>query len=112
MEIEYTCPLEITHNLMRSKWKPVIIWQIHCHSRVGLAQLERDIKGLSQKMLLQDLKQLQEYGIVSKKEFSGYPRKVEYYITDDLGYEFVSIIEKMQSLGTKLINNQYPLKSR
>ncbi len=112
MKEVYTCPLEITHDLIKSKWKPVIIWQIHHHKRVGLAQLQRDINGISQKMLLQDLKQLQDYQIVAKKEFTGYPRKVEYYLTDDLGSEFIKILEQMQNLGQKLINQGYPLKSR
>ncbi len=112
MKEGYTCPLEIAHDLIKSKWKPVIIWQIHYHNRVGLAQLERDINGISQKMLLQDLKQLQNYKIVAKQEFVGYPRKVEYYLTDDLGMEFVKILEQMQNLGQKLINQGYPLKSR
>lgn len=112
MKEVYTCPLEITHDIIKSKWKPVIIWQINYHQRVGLAQLERDIKGISQKMLLQDLKQLQYYQIVKKKEFSGYPRKVEYYLTEDIGQEFVKILEMMQALGHKLISEGYPLKSR
>ncbi len=112
MKEEFTCPLEVAHGIMKSKWKPVIIWQIYYYERVGLAQLERDIVGISQKMLLQDLKQLQEHKIVAKKEFEGYPRKVEYYLTDELGKEFIEVLEKMQSLGQKIIEKGYPLKSR
>lgn len=43
----HTCPLELTHDITRGKWKPMILWQLG-KDTATLAQLERDIKGVSQ----------------------------------------------------------------
>lgn len=57
MREEYTCPLELTHDLIRGKWKPIILWQLG-KGKKSLLQLERGIKGVNQKMLLEQLKEL------------------------------------------------------
>lgn len=43
---EYTCPLELTHDITKGKWKPIILWQLRKNNR-SLSQLERDIKGIN-----------------------------------------------------------------
>ncbi|MGL4818760.1 MAG: winged helix-turn-helix transcriptional regulator, partial [Bacilli bacterium] len=55
---ECTCPLEIVHDIIKGKWKMVILWQLHYHERASLATLHRDIKGISQKMLIEQLNEL------------------------------------------------------
>lgn len=101
---EYTCPLEIVHDILKGKWKTVIIWQLKYCGKVSLSQLERDIKGISQKMLLEQLKELKEFGIVDKKKFEGYPLKVEYFLTEDKGEKICKAIEIMQEVGREYIN--------
>ena len=49
-----TCPLEIVHDIMRGKWKTIIVFQLR-NGGMGLAELERGIEGITQKMLLQHL---------------------------------------------------------
>ena len=94
--INFTCPLELTHDITKGKWKPIILWQLG-KSACSLSNLTNDIKGISQKMLLEQLKELQEYSLVGKKEFSGYPLKVEYYITDR-GLKMLEAIKIMQEI--------------
>lgn len=45
---EYTCPLELTHDIIRGKWKPIILWQLSVE-RKSLSSLKKEIKGISQK---------------------------------------------------------------
>jgi len=45
---DYTCPLEIVHDLIKGKWKTIIIFQMRAGS-VSLSQLEKSITGISQK---------------------------------------------------------------
>lgn len=103
---EYTCPLEIVHDILKGKWKMVILWQLHFHGRVSLSQLKRDIKGISQKMLLQQLNELREFGLVDKLLYEGYPLKVEYYITEDRGKKIVSALGIMQEIGREYIDEK------
>ncbi len=54
-------------------------------------------------MLLQHLKELQIHEIIEKKTFEGYPLKVEYYLTDELGLEILEAINMMQRTGIKIM---------
>ena len=56
-----TCPLEIVHDIMRGKWKTIIVFQLR-NGGMGLAELERGIEGITQKMLLQHLGGLRAFG--------------------------------------------------
>ncbi|MEJ8553354.1 winged helix-turn-helix transcriptional regulator [Tepidibacter sp. Z1-5] len=99
-----TCPLEITHDILKGKWKTVILWQLKYRGKASLSQLERDIKGISQKMLLEQLKELKKFGLVDKKTFEGYPLKVEYFLTDNRGQKIIKALEIMQEVGKEYLN--------
>ncbi|WP_099191972.1 winged helix-turn-helix transcriptional regulator [Tepidibacter mesophilus] len=101
---ECTCPLEITHDILKGKWKTVILWQLKYHGKASLSQLERDIKGISQKMLLEQLKELKKFGLVDKKTFQGYPLKVEYFLTNNRGQKIIKALEIMQEVGKEYLN--------
>lgn len=95
---QYTCPLELTHDMMKGKWKPIILWRLRL-GNTALSKLEKDIEGITQKMLLEQLRELQECRLVEKKVFDGYPRRVEYYLTGDLGERMLKALEIMQQVG-------------
>lgn len=95
---EYTCPLELTHDMIKGKWKCIILWRLY-NRRTSLSQLERTIEGISQKMLLQHLGELIEFGFVEKKVFDGYPLKVEYYLTKPKGEKLLEALSIMEQLG-------------
>ncbi|HNY11097.1 MAG TPA: helix-turn-helix domain-containing protein [Candidatus Wallbacteria bacterium] len=100
---EYTCPLEIVHDILRGKWKTVILWQLKYRGKASLSQLEQDINGISQKMLLEQLRELREFGIVDKINFEGYPLRVEYFLTEDKGEKILTALEIMQEVGRQYI---------
>lgn len=94
---EYTCPLEFVHDMIKGKWKTIIVFQIR-DRRVSLSELQKEINGISQKMLIEQLKELKEFNIVDKKVYDGYPLKVEYFLTDR-GMKILSAINIMQEVG-------------
>lgn len=49
---EYTCPLEIVRDIMKGKWKTIILFQLRNGAK-SLSGLEHEIQGISQKMLLE-----------------------------------------------------------
>lgn len=95
---KYTCPLELTHDMLKGKWKPIILWRLRL-GPTSLSKLEQDIEGITQKMLLEHLKELTEYGFVSKVVYEGYPLKVEYFLTKERGNKIVEALIIMQELG-------------
>lgn len=94
----YTCPLEIVHDIIKGKWKPIIIFQLQ-YGSISLSELQKSINGINQKMLLQHLKELQEFGLVSKHKSDGYPLHVEYCLTPDRGIKILNAINMMQEIG-------------
>ena len=98
MRTEYTCPLELVHDMIKGKWKPIILWRLRLGA-TSLAKLERDIDGITQKMLLEQLKELTDYGFVEKKSYEGYPLHVEYSLTDGMGTEILEALRIMRHIG-------------
>lgn len=97
----YTCPLELTHDIIRGKWKPILLWQLG-KGPASLSTLQNDINGIGQKMLLQHLGELQEFGMVQKKQYEGYPLKSEYSLTPK-GKRMLSVVVTMQEIGIELM---------
>lgn len=96
----YTCPLELTHDMIKGKWKPIILWRLRLGS-TSLSKLEKDINGINQKMLLEQLKELIEYGLVEKKTYSGYPLRVKYFLNEKRGARILEALVIMQQLGVE-----------
>ena len=95
---DYTCPLEIVHDIIKGKWKTILLYQMKDGPK-GLAELEREIEGINQKMLLEQLRELIQFGLVEKKTFKGYPLHVEYSITNGRGQKMMEAITIMQLIG-------------
>ena len=95
---KYTCPLELTHDMIKGKWKSIILWRLRL-GNTSLSKLEKDIEGITQKMLLEQLKELIYFGFVGKKDFEGYPLRVEYLLTEDRGFKIIEALTIMQSVG-------------
>lgn len=101
MREEYTCPLELTHDMIRGKWKPIILWQLDKGSQ-SLAELQRAIKGISQKMLLEHLGELLACSIVEKRTYEGYPLKVAYTLTAR-GRKIYEAVLILQEVGIEIM---------
>ena len=95
---DYTCPLEIVHDIIKGKWKTIILYQMQDGPK-GLSELEHEIEGITQKMLLEQLRELIQFGLVEKKTFEGYPLRVEYSITERRGRKMIEAITIMQMVG-------------
>ena len=101
MRDEHTCPLELTHDAIKGKWKPIILWQLS-KAPQSLSGLRHSIAGISQKMLIQHLNELIQYGFVAKTTFEGYPLQVEYDLTDR-GRKIFDAITIMQTVGIEMM---------
>lgn len=94
----FTCPLELTHDMLEGKWKPIILWRLRL-GKTTLAQLKRDIDGITQKMLLEHLKELAAFDFVGKETSGGYPLKTTYFLTRPQGERVLSALTIMQEIG-------------
>lgn len=108
---EFTCPLELAHDMMKGKWKTIIMWRLRL-GHTSPAKLENDIKGITQKMLLQHLKELMDDGLVDKKVYDGYPLRVEYFLTPIRGQQMLEVMKLLQKIGIDYLkeNNEEALE--
>ena len=90
--------MEIVHDIIKGKWKTIILYQLKDGPK-GLAELEREIEGINQKMLLEQLRELICFGLVQKKSYDGYPLRVEYSVTERRGKKMIEAITIMQMVG-------------
>lgn len=74
--------VEQVFKLLEGRWKLLILFHLFGGRRQRFSELERAIPAISQKMLIQQLRQLEHDGIVSRQVFSQVPPKVEYSLTD------------------------------
>lgn len=100
---EYTCPLELVHDIMKGKWKTIILFQLGDGEK-SLSELEHSIGSISQKMLLEQLKELQDFGLIQKKKYEGYPLHVGYQLTEERGRKMLQAVYIMQDIGRDYIS--------
>jgi DNA-binding HxlR family transcriptional regulator len=89
----YGCGLEAALEIVGGKWKVLILWHLRTQPR-RFGELKRLVEGISEKMLIQQLKELEAHAIVLRQDFKEVPPRVEYSLTD-FG---VSLIESLQPL--------------
>jgi DNA-binding HxlR family transcriptional regulator len=78
---QYSCGLDAAVDVIGGKWKPLILWALHDGTR-RFGELRRELPGISEKMLIQHLRELAADGIVHREVYRQVPPKVEYSLTD------------------------------
>lgn len=91
----YTCPVDVTLGLIGGKWKLLILFHLHYFTKKSYGDFKANLPGISEKMLSQQLKELERDKLIAKTQLSIKPHRVEYYLTGrgkSLGplYEFIS----------------------
>ena len=98
---EYNCPVEATLDIIGGKWKVLILWHLKEDIR-RFGELKRLIPGITQKMLTQQLRELEADGLVNRKVYAQVPPKVEYSLTKD-GESLKPILELTCDWGREYI---------
>jgi DNA-binding HxlR family transcriptional regulator len=77
---ETTCGLMAALEVIGGKWKILILWEMN-DGPLRFGELKRRVPGISEKMLIQSLRELEVDGIVHRKVFQAVPPHVEYSVT-------------------------------
>jgi DNA-binding HxlR family transcriptional regulator len=77
----YTCGLDAAIDLIGGKWKPLLLWAL-MDGPVRFGELKRAVPGISERVLVLQLKQLEASGLIHRELYHQVPPKVEYSLTD------------------------------
>ncbi len=99
-----SCPVERTLEVIGGRWKVLILRELFQGVR-RFGQLHRALHGITQKMLTQQLREMEHDGIIHREVYLQVPPKVEYSLTP-LGESLKPIIESMHEWGVKHLNEQ------
>lgn len=96
---DYVCLLDLAMELIRGKWKSVIL----CHLNRGekrFLELQRITCGISHKVLTEKLRQLEEDGLIIKVDYNENPPRVEYFLSEK-GKSLANVLEELEDWSQK-----------
>lgn len=91
------CPVATTVALIGSKWKLLILQDLF-QRPWRFNELRRDLDGISQKVLTDSLRSMEEDGIITRTVYAEVPPRVEYALSD-LGNSLRPILDAMMEWG-------------
>ncbi len=94
---EYRCTVEVTLQIIGGKWKSVLLWHLS-HKTLRFSQLQRRLPDCTQKMLTQQLRELEADGMIHRQVYAEVPPRVEYSLTPR-GVSVVPILGLMCDWG-------------
>jgi DNA-binding HxlR family transcriptional regulator len=94
---DYQCTVAVTLEVIGGKWKAVILWHLS-HKTLRFSQLQRRLPGVTQKMLTQQLRELERDGMIHREVYPEVPPRVEYSLTDE-GSSLVPLLTLMCTWG-------------
>lgn len=98
------CPVATTVNLIGNKWKLLILRNLIYNGEQRFTDFVKSIPGISKKVLTDDLRSLENDGLVNREVFAEIPPKVVYSLSE-LGKSLKPILDAMFTWGTEYKNS-------
>ncbi|WP_233671436.1 winged helix-turn-helix transcriptional regulator [Luteimonas cellulosilyticus] len=93
------CGLDIALAVMGGKWKPMILYHLQ-HGPRRFGDLKRLVEGISEKVLIQQLRDLQTVGVLVRHDYQEVPPRVDYTVTA-FGLTLVRALMPLCEWGTQ-----------
>lgn len=95
------CPLGGALRLIGGKWKIPILCALYQDGTTRYNELKRKIKGITNTMLASSLRELEEDGLIVRKQYMEMPLRVEYSLADSCG-DLMPILSRLAQWGVKM----------
>ncbi len=96
----FTCGLDATLRVIAGKWKPLILYFLAQGGPTRYGELRRAMRDVSDKMLIQQLKELTADGLVKRTDYKEVPPRVDYALTP-LGQSLAQALVPLCTWGTE-----------
>ena len=98
MDFSNPCPVAFTTRVMGGRWKARIVWALIRRQPLRFSELRRACPPISDRILSKELKELEEWGLISRREYPVVPPKTEYSLTS-LGRTLEPLMAAMADWG-------------
>lgn len=96
----FHCNVELTIDIIKGKWTPLIINRIGNSGIIRYGELKREIPNVNERVLSRQLRELEERNLVSRKIYDEIPFRVEYSLTE-VGKTLLPILDELGEWGKK-----------
>lgn len=107
---EYQCSMELTLDLIGGKWKALILWHLG-ENTLRFSELKKTLPKITQKMLTQQLRELETSGLVKRFIYTQIPPKVEYSLTPN-GKSLLPILDTLCQWGLNYADSVAALEEK
>jgi DNA-binding HxlR family transcriptional regulator len=97
----HNCPADAAVHVLSGKWKMLILWQLVEKPR-RFGELKRSVSGITEKMLIQQLRELEDDSVIHRHDFQEIPPKVEYSLTEH-GQKLKPVLDALWQWGCQHI---------
>ncbi|AGC43484.1 transcriptional regulator [Myxococcus stipitatus DSM 14675] len=99
-----TCGLSAALAVIHGKWKATILWMLHAEP-LRFGELRRRVGGISEKVLFEQLRELEAEGLVHREDAGENPPRVEYSLTES-GLELNIAVHALSEWGTRHVRKR------
>jgi DNA-binding HxlR family transcriptional regulator len=99
MKTHHNCPVQATINVLAGKWKVQAVWRLS-FGPLRFAELRDLLRGLSEKVLTAQLRELERDGVISRNAVRSSPPKVTYSLSAS-GQTLIPLLEGLCDWGSK-----------
>lgn len=97
-EKTFNCEKELTLSIIGGKWKMLVLWHLGKTGTKRFGELKKLMPGITQRMLVNQLRELEDHLIVHREVYPVVPPKVEYSLTEQ-GQSLMPILDSMYDWG-------------
>ena len=98
------CPVETTLTLIGDKWKVLIIRDLLTGTK-RFGELKKSVTGITQKVLTNNIRQMEASGLIKRNVYAEVPPRVEYSLTET-GWSLKPILDSMVKWGNEYREKQ------
>jgi len=104
------CPLERTLDVIAGRWRGLVLRELFRDGTLRFGELQRRLTGISQRVLTQELRELERLGVVHREVYQQVPPKVEYSLTP-IGKSLSPVLDAMNAWGAAYLKKVGGAKS-
>jgi DNA-binding HxlR family transcriptional regulator len=104
LNLVQSCPTEAALAVIGGRWKVPILWTLYASTH-RFGELSRQLTGITQKMLTQQLRELETDGLVHRKVYPEVPPRVEYSLTP-LGRSLEPVLRSLTDWGERFLKQR------